>query len=215
MKTVSVPNIEKIKAVLQDLDIYWRYNPLPYAISSNEISEIKKFSFVEKYVFTYTKKMYSFILKDLSLIGFESKSSGFYYFQSPFTNLNEYLDAYSLCTEDVLTDSDFMLDELKMKLYPFYARYDYSESQYSEGRHPAAHIHLGIDTEIRVACEKKLKPSSFVLFILRQFYPEIWASFCSSTNVHRDVLLKSVRTSLDEVPMSFRQEKDFFEMYFV
>ena len=173
-------------------------------------------SYTEKYKFYYKNKNFSFILKDLSIIGFEDGDTGFFYFQSPYSNsvnlYNEYCK--NQCFYQI---SDLLTDELEEREHPFYARYDYSEGQYAEGSHPVAHMHLGVDTEIRIASERKLKPMSFVLFILRQFYPNEWIVFLTlaSLRSHRETALKSVRQNLVKVDSSYRKTGDFFEMYFV
>ena len=68
-----------------------------------------------------------------------------------------------------------------------------------EGQHPAAHIHLGVDSPIRLSCKYKLKPMSFILFVLRQFYPDEWTRLLTyGENIPEvNVALKSVRDNLE------------------
>jgi hypothetical protein len=58
-------------------------------------------------------------------------------------------------------------------------RFDYAEDHYKEIRHPAAHIHIGMYPQSRLACSTKLTPSTFSLFIAKMFYAAKWSG-CSS-----------------------------------
>lgn len=54
-------------------------------------------------------------------------------------------------------------------------RYEYKPEDYTEGLHPASHLHVGNDNSIRLSCKRVLTPLSFVLMVLRQCYPDHWA----------------------------------------
>lgn len=53
-------------------------------------------------------------------------------------------------------------------------RYDVSESEYSEGTHAFAHLHIGIDTDIRIPVSKIFSPIIFVDFVIKHMYKEQW-----------------------------------------
>lgn len=215
MPLYGVANFDNIKKLLSLLEICHQCNALPYCTSQEDRSIIRHQSYKDRYIRYYVKKYYSFILKDLSLIGFESSDTGYYYFQTPFTNLKYYLDKYNLYDDDFIQHSDFMLDELENRNHPFYLRYDYSEDQYKEGQHPAAHIHLGVDSPIRLSCKYKLKPMSFILFVLRQFYPDEWTRLLTyGENIPEvNVALKSVRDNLEPISTDFLSGWNLHEMH--
>lgn len=50
-------------------------------------------------------------------------------------------------------------------------RYDCDPVSYRCTAHPVAHLHTGIQTQVRIACRNHWSPLSFVLFVLRQVYP--------------------------------------------
>lgn len=216
MPATGVPNYDNMKKLLSAIGMSRWNNPSPYAVTTEDKNALKKMQYVEKYILYYKKKYYSFLLNDLSIVGFETASSGFFYFQVPFSNMEEYLQLYDLNKTEYIHDLDFMLDDLLPMQHPFYSRYDYAEEQYTEGRHPVAHIHLGVNTSMRVACQCKLQPMSFVLFVLRQFYPEKWEQMFNATEIksQRANILKSVRENLSKVSSDFMKEKDLYEMYF-
>lgn len=87
-------------------------------------------------------------------------------------------------------------------------RYDYSPGQYAEGRHPAAHMHAGFDTEIRLGARLRLTPLAFTCFIVRQAYPSVWCG-------ERDkIIAASVAPStLEPVEDVFFGKFDGFELH--
>ena len=92
------------------------------------------------------------------------------------------------------------------KEYVTPVRYDYSELQYTPGRHPVSHLHFGFANEIRVSADKVWKPVTFVLFVIRQYYPDRWTLLCQKqkeTNI-----FKNVRASLHKTAVRFRNALD-------
>ncbi|MEG3167295.1 DUF2290 domain-containing protein [Sphingomonas sp. LB3N6] len=67
-----------------------------------------------------------------------------------------------------------LLDEL-----PYYGsipplRFEYSVAQYREISHPAAHLHIGRHTDNRWALSRPLDPLTFIMIVLRLYYPAEW-----------------------------------------
>ena len=210
-----VLDLSQILRTLKSISGFRHFNRNPHSLNSEDICALRKMSYLDKYLFLYKSRSYSFFLNDLSLIGFEHSFTGYYYYQVPYDNWKNFLELYDLSDEEILRDSDFLVDELHEKQNHFIVRYDYDEAQYRPGLHPVAHIHLGCDTEMRIGCRKKLKPTSFILFIFRQFYPQLWDSIISAnkdSSAHEDVL-KSVRINLDNIGDEFLSEQDLHEMY--
>jgi hypothetical protein len=90
-------------------------------------------------------------------------------------------------------------------------RYDYNLDIYKEGIHPASHLHMGFNNNIRIATERILKPISFVLFILRQNYPNIWIGYISRE--YHNPILRNIRVTLDTVENDFRQRLDELQLF--
>lgn len=53
-------------------------------------------------------------------------------------------------------------------------RFDVSKSEYSMGTHAYAHMHIGINTDIRIPVDKIIKPLAFVDFIIKHMYKNYW-----------------------------------------
>ncbi len=67
-----------------------------------------------------------------------------------------------------------LLDEL-----PYYGsipplRFEYSVAQYREISHPAAHLHIGRHSDNRWALSRPLDPLTFIMMVLRLYYPVEW-----------------------------------------
>lgn len=206
--------IENLHKLLNDLEILWDFNAQPASLVE-DLSIIRKMDYKSLFFHYYKNRIYTFILSDMSLIGFEEDMSKFFYMQSPFENIKDYLKKYGLTLEDNITEADFIMDDLQLRAGILLSRYDYDEECYNQGSHPVAHIHLGFKTDIRIGCIKQLKPTSFVLFILRQFYPDYWRTllFKESMSDIRAVVLKSVKDNLNNIPAEYYNDGDKNEMY--
>jgi hypothetical protein len=90
-------------------------------------------------------------------------------------------------------------------------RYDYDPALYRAGVHPAGHIHMGVDNNVRIAARKVLNPLSFAMFVVRQHYPDKWEKF--GDHPEFIVRVREVRESLDDVVDAFFQQKDHCEMF--
>ncbi len=90
-------------------------------------------------------------------------------------------------------------------------RFDYKAEDYRPGIHPAAHIHFGFANHIRVGTRRVMNPISFLLFILRQRYPEKWGLFRKLR--HSDQLCRNIRDELDLVHEDYWCDEDDREVY--
>ncbi|MEX0715914.1 MAG: DUF2290 domain-containing protein [Planctomycetaceae bacterium] len=181
----------------------------------------------------YASNDYDLRLKDGALMQFwrSEAGDGLYYswYESPHDLLpfDEYARAYiaKLLEEE---DTD-LIDEfiggcqweireayeedrrtamLRNAVTPF--RYEYKPSQYRAGVHPASHLHVGIENEIRFGCRRILTPISFVLLVLRQAYKTVWTMMLASGVVV--VHASHVREKLQLVGKEFWCGDDELEM---
>ena len=76
--------------------------------------------------------------------------------------------------------------------------------------HPAAHIHIGYQSEIRLFTERKVLPLSFGLFVLRQVYPKKWKDFLKLDKAA--ALCRHVREELEVVAVEYYQPKDKLQL---
>ncbi|MEQ1775137.1 MAG: DUF2290 domain-containing protein [Burkholderiales bacterium] len=78
--------------------------------------------------------------------------------------------------------------------------------------HPMAHIHIGLENNIRIAVKREMSPRSFFLFVMRQMYPESWARLLESNIARR--LPHYVRGSLPVIKAPFFEERDNSQVLF-
>jgi hypothetical protein len=63
-------------------------------------------------------------------------------------------------------------------------RFEYSRSQYREIAHPAAHFHIGRNTDNRWPCAVLLGPLAFCMMIARLYYADHWRPRSSFEDAH-------------------------------
>ena len=209
--------------LLKKLGIDGNRNYLP-RYPDNPRALFKELDYLETWKECYQNQYYDFQLNDNSLIQFRFESYkplifSFVYYQSPFTTMTykEFIVShgfeYNSIGDSLTQEYEQYLDSSDIKAYTLPIRYDYDQKLYNPGRHPVAHFHFGIDNNIRIGTKKILKPISFLLFILRQCYPDDWTNFL--TLKESPVLLRNVRDSLGEIEGCFWTHCDNNEMYLV
>lgn len=156
------------------------------------------------YIFVYKKSVelssYDFQLWDRSLVQFRYEGNSplnlsYVYYECPFKimskeefivslnfepqDLDEHANEVDAWYEEYL---ETVTDQEQKKLIT-YIRYDYDETTYNRGVHPVSHLHIGYNTEIRIGSTKILSPIAFIMFLIRNCYPEAWKCFHSLDDV--------------------------------
>ncbi len=108
-------------------------------------------------------------------------------------------------------EMEFETAELKRHVTPI--RYDVDSNGYRTGVHPAAHIHIGLDNNVRIAVRREMTPLSFTLFVMRQMYPECWAKLLERREQFR--LQGAIRDGLQLVQADYWKENDGLELHLV
>lgn len=93
-------------------------------------------------------------------------------------------------------------------------RYDFAPSELGEA-HPCGHIHIGRENQVRIGVSRMMNVSSFVLFVVRQAYPDAWRRYLQLlSSGDKDVLAvcKCVRHSLSPVPADLRLPCEVHEL---
>ncbi len=157
-------------------------------------------------------------LTDQSIIQFKLKPNPSYsYLDTPLVALSfeefalqQYGEDWPVVAYEIREEYDqYLLSSARERpVTPI--RYDYDVELYDEGRHPAGHIHFGLDTNIRVCVTKIMNPISFSLFIIRQCYPLAWQQLTG--DAAHVTLFREVRETLEDVPPKFLKGKDHHEL---
>lgn len=90
-------------------------------------------------------------------------------------------------------------------------RFDFSPKLYRTPCHPVAHIHFGFSSDIRLAAYRVFSPEAFVLFVIRQCYPDRWIKLVDIRG--HEFLRKKIRDALDPVESKFWVDTDKCETF--
>lgn len=71
-------------------------------------------------------------------------------------------------------DYEYYLTGNKEHIYSCPIRYDVAENEYTEMHHAYAHLHIGIENDIRIPVDKVLSPMHFVDFVVKHMYKAKW-----------------------------------------
>lgn len=149
------------------------------------------------FVIASQNRDYDILLKDGSFFQFTARSEtdihySFFPCIEETLSFDQYFEEYA--TED---NVDNLEQEYEMYLstdrernFPCPIRYDLAVSEYTEVLHPYAHIHVGINTDIRIACDKVLKPEAFVDWVIKNMYKNEWDTLYQSDDRIKQYVLK-------------------------
>lgn len=215
--------INETERLLKEYDLLKERNYFP-DYSACEASRFRGKTYREVWEIYFGEQLYDFVLTDHALFQFRTDVDrsclNYVYYEAPYDvpTYDDFLvEECGFSPEELPDIGDLFRSEYETSLAtsgwkeaftPL--RYDYDPDSYVAGRHPASHIHIGHDNNIRIGTQKLLKPLSFVLFILRQQYPDAWICLLrSESNLD---LLRNVRANLSDVDTSFHDDFDKWEM---
>ena len=227
--------LNDIEPILKQLKLLKKRNKQRPPYKNYAASFFRGKSYRDIWQFSFDENLYDFLLDDDSILQFRyDKVSrlivSYSYLNSPFRKLLSFEEFYNdrLREIDRLRETDEIKEEPDeysiLREYEFYIetntlvkehvspiRYDYDHKLYVKGRHPASHIHFGHGNNIRVATQRILRPMSFILFILRQCYPDSWTNFLFKDEA--ETLCRNVREHPDQVHDDYWNELDEREMF--
>lgn len=190
-----------------------------FVLTSGMIGEIREQpTYLERWNFALANRLYHIRMQDHSIFLFSEGSNPSYSFlhcpldlvtfPQYLTELGQldnpqtrrlYRDQYSL-----------VFDSASERRHVTPIRFDYDPLGYRPGVHPVAHIHIGLENQIRL-CVNKMNAVSFVLFVMRQMYPESWHRLL--LRERRSTLVKSIRDSATILEEEFCGELDRVELH--
>ncbi|MDR2297829.1 MAG: DUF2290 domain-containing protein [Comamonas sp.] len=191
----------------------------PHFLLTNEkIRSLRELSYIEQWEKSIAEKLFNVRLADHSLVVFqESDSSCSYsYLHSPINvpTFEKFLLAKDL--ENSARNRDEFRDDFELAIIsadrkenitPI--RYDYDPQGYNKGSHPIGHIHIGLDNQVRIGFNRKMNKVSFLLFLIRQMYPENWRLLIEHREA--DNLNKYLRSECTSIDKDFWSELDSLE----
>ncbi len=217
--------VSEVEKILGTLGLYGDRCDWP-AYHQYGASSFRGKNHLEIWKFYFSNQLYDFKLSDDSLIqfrvdNFRPLDISYLYLECPFDNFvsfDEFIESEEASEEgkDIIAlqqEHNYYLDSLEIKDAVTPIRYDYSPNLYKAGRHPASHIHFGHSNEIRLGTKKILRPLSFLFFVIRQCYPDIWVQF--TQNDKAEHLCRNIREHLDDISEECWNRLDDWEMVLV
>lgn len=225
-KGIFNSQLNVIEQILKKLDILKDRNENPN-YKNYQASFFRNKSYSEVWKQCVDLNLFDFMLTDNAILQFRFNSTSsvdlsYAFYECPYKPLISYeeferkirISRNDECDEfEILRQYDYYENTPEIKESTTPIRYDYNTSLYIEGRHPASHLHLGYKSNIRIGSKKILRPISFLLLILRQWYPDTWIKFLNSENA--EILCRNIREHPSDIDPKYWNRKDEFEMILV
>ncbi|MBM7113869.1 DUF2290 domain-containing protein [Archangium primigenium] len=188
-------------------------------------AQLRRLGYAGAYRFLVQEKLFDFQLIDGALFLFRAgvengqELISFSYYEAPFAapSYEEFLRENGLDQSDVgdafMDDYEQVLAEAGLKSAVTPIRYDYDPSAYREGSHPASHLHIGHENDIRIGTDRIFTPLAFVAFVLRQSYCKKWLALIGASSSPPPGLARAVRDDLREVDKAFLRPLDKLEVF--
>lgn len=191
-----------------------------FRVTKEMVFELRQLNYVEQWKLSHAHRWFHVVLEDLAYFTFsevDGKSSyGYYPCPLDVQSLSDYLRErdIELTQKNRLAAAEkyelsVQTANLRESITPI--RYDLDTGAYRTCTHPATHIHIGLDNQIRIATRRLMTPLAFVLFIFRQVYPDNWHNLLQySTELG---LARRIRGDLSEVGAEHWTADDELQSY--
>lgn len=160
---------------------YKAKNLLPSKYSKRYYNTFHEGDYTKTFIIASEENDYDIILNDGSFFQFTARNdTDIHYSFFPrierTLTYDEYFGKYANDdnVESIDREYEYYLSTDREKTYPCPIRFDVAKSEYKEGTHAYAHLHIGIDTNIRIPFDKVIKPLSFVDFVVKNTYKQEW-----------------------------------------
>lgn len=156
---------------------------LPRSMQFNQLTLATK-DYTQVYEVGLALSHYNFLLSDLSYFQFSYTSEVEYalaYYPNPRLSgspaaLDQYRGYEQERDDGLWTEEEFaeLVSEIPARTFIPRIRFEYSEKQYENVRHPGAHFHIGMSGDDRWASARKLSPLTFSLLMAKHYHPSKW-----------------------------------------
>lgn len=192
-----------------------------FSVTPTIIRELREKTYLEQWRTALVNKWYHIVLEDHSLLMFSetNRSASFSFIQCPLEvpTFRSYLNNFQLnYTEKnrrkMQEEYEMVMETASLKDHVTPVRFDYDENSYRKGIHPVSHIHIGLNNQIRIGLNRRMTAISFVLFIMRQLYPECWERILNSQEAK--FLPTAIRNGCAQIQATHWQNDDRLEFHF-
>jgi len=189
--------------------------------TADVIGELRELSYFDQWRAATENKWYHLKLEDHSLFIFNegALNPSYSFLHAPIIapTMREFLRSKDLLVtaanvREHLEEYSLVLDTAEFRQHVLPIRFDYDPTGYRTGVHPLAHLHFGLENSVRVGLARGMTAEAFVLFVMRQMYPECWERLLSQRDNFK--LRSSIRTSLSAIPTPYWGDLDSLELHF-
>jgi hypothetical protein len=206
--------------LLKELDLGPYRNQFPITDQDTTDRLRNSTGYVETYNNYIDLQAYDILLEDGSILFFrhnlvDETLLSYGYLESPYSGLSyrQFVREYygEQLHDDIraVQEYDDYRAQLPLRSHVIPLRYDWSPSLYREGAHPAAHLHVGFETEMRLAVDALLTPVQFILLVVRHFYVTVWESTACD---HAEIIREALSISDVDIAPQYRQGRDLLEL---
>ena len=192
-KNSILVSLEEVKTLLVKAQLYdYENTSRPRSVSGNKLSaNFLSMMFSDDYDAIYKTAMknldYDFVLFDGSFLQFSVTGHAnneiirYAYFPNPRSHRTYYeflIDNETTYDEagDMFTEEyEQYVSEARLKNIVTPIRYDYDYDAYAkDSHHPASHLHIGLEENVRIPISKIITPQVFLLLVIRNIYFDHW-----------------------------------------
>lgn len=165
---------------------------------------------------------YTFLLNEESFFQFhlEGDDIGYIFMQNPnfHIDINKFKQDFYGVQE--IPDDEYeqfyefyeqYLDEQSRNSSAIYMRLDCESKTYTKFLHSLAHLHININSEIRIPLDKVVTPLAFCCFVLKHVYYDKWKEISSDKDF--TIYRNKLRETLCEHPNDFWCEEDGLNLH--
>lgn len=205
------------RAILRLAGLRHNINP-NFSVDREIIQSQRAVPYVQMWTMAHGRGWFHIQLEDLSILQFQTQPSPSFHFMECPLDIPSYAEFLNVLGVEYrgrheplyLEQYQEVVDTASLKAHVTPIRYDYDSNAYRAGVHPAAHIHIGLNNQVRLRVSREMNSRAFLLFVIRHRYPEAWHKLINSTL--RDRLGKYVRGGLLKLAEQYQQPEDSYEL---
>lgn len=196
------------------------YGPDHFVVTPHVIGALRELEYLDQWRRAIEERWFHVRLEDHSLFLFNDVPGAptFSFLHAPIVveTMREFLAARGLDynqrnREEHSEVYQLALETAVLRKHVCPIRFDFDPVGYRAGVHPLAHVHIGLDNQVRLSARRQFSVESFTLFVMRHMYPSSWEKLLGGMDNPR--LERIVRASLKAVPAHCWTARDQVELH--
>jgi hypothetical protein len=210
MPTAS-SSVSQIAPILREVDLRFEVGSHMPPVAS----VVRPLTYIDQWRTIINRGWYSYKLEDHSIFVFSEGGSATYSFLPcplDVQSLRDFskavgVEGAAIYASENQSEYEVYLSTARMLEHVTPVRFDFAPSGFNHECHPIGHLHIGMNSSMRLGTERRWNPLAFFLFVLRQYYPDRWRVLLSKPSaralprrvrqglaLHEDEFLKPIFT---------------------